>query len=184
MRDLYGFGRPVDEPALLWQPGVLGAAWGPVVRFLAAELGVTLDEPLQEYVERRPAPRELETASVTIPAGTTGSVLFRVVGTVGGEPRITLEHVTRTAPDLDPDWPVPDHGEGCYRIEIEGEPSLRLELAHRGEHGDHNVSGMVMTAQRLVNAVPAVVAASPGLVSAADLPLVSGRGLVAGEAST
>jgi 4-hydroxy-tetrahydrodipicolinate reductase len=32
---------------------------------------------------------------------------------------------------------------------------------------------------RLVNAVPAVIAAPPGLVTALDLPLVTGRGLVA-----
>jgi 4-hydroxy-tetrahydrodipicolinate reductase len=32
---------------------------------------------------------------------------------------------------------------------------------------------------RLVNAIPAVVAAEPGLLTALDLPLVTGRGLVA-----
>jgi 4-hydroxy-tetrahydrodipicolinate reductase len=37
---------------------------------------------------------------------------------------------------------------------------------------------MITTAQRLVNAVPAVVAADPGLVTVLDLPLVTGRGLV------
>ena len=31
---------------------------------------------------------------------------------------------------------------------------------------------------RLVNAVPAVVAAKPGLVTALDLPLITGKGLV------
>ena len=31
---------------------------------------------------------------------------------------------------------------------------------------------------RLVNAVPAVVAARPGLITALDLPLITGRGLV------
>jgi 4-hydroxy-tetrahydrodipicolinate reductase len=31
---------------------------------------------------------------------------------------------------------------------------------------------------RLVNAVPAVVTAPPGLLTALDLPLVTGRGLV------
>jgi 4-hydroxy-tetrahydrodipicolinate reductase len=35
-----------------------------------------------------------------------------------------------------------------------------------------------MTAQRLVNAIPAVVGAPAGLVTALDLPLVTGRGLV------
>ncbi|MGZ4452263.1 MAG: NAD(P)H-dependent amine dehydrogenase family protein [Nocardioides sp.] len=179
MREIFGFGQPMDARPMLWEPGVLGMAWGPVVRLLASGLGVSLDEPLVERVERRPAPRDVSTASVEIAAGTMASVRFRVVGTVDGVPRIVLEHVTRTAPDLEPDWPTPLAGDSCYRIEITGEPRMSMELSHHGEHGDHNVSGMVVTAQRLINAVPAVVAAAPGLVSPLDLPLITGRGLVA-----
>lgn len=153
---------------------------GPVVRLIAAGLDVTLDEPLTEHVERRPAPRDVETASVDIPEGTMASVRFRVVGKVDGTPRIVLEHVTRTAADLEPDWPTPLAGDGCYRVEITGEPRMSLELTHHSQYGDHNVSGMIVTAQRLINAVPAVVAAAPGLLSPLDLPLVTGRGLVTG----
>jgi 4-hydroxy-tetrahydrodipicolinate reductase len=47
-----------------------------------------------------------------------------------------------------------------------------------GSDGDHNTAGLKATAMRLVNAVPAVVAAAPGLVTALELPLVTGRGLV------
>jgi hypothetical protein len=79
-----------------------------------------------------------------------------------------------------PAWPQPSDGEGCYRVRITGEPHLVLDLVHHGESGDHNVSGMITTAMRLVNSVEAVVAAEPGLVTAADLPLVTGRGLVRG----
>jgi 2,4-diaminopentanoate dehydrogenase len=180
MRDLFGFGQPLDSKPMLWEPGILGTAWGPVVRVIAAGLGVTLDEPLVEEVERRPAPRSVSTSSLDIEEGTMGSVRFRVIGTVGGVPRITLEHVTRTDAEAEPDWPTPHEGDGCYRVEITGEPCMKVEFTHHGEHGDHNVSGMIVTAQRLVNAVPAVVAASPGLVTVLDLPLVTGRGLVTG----
>jgi 2,4-diaminopentanoate dehydrogenase len=34
------------------------------------------------------------------------------------------------------------------------------------------------TAMRLVNAIPAVVDGPPGLLTALDLPLITGRGLV------
>ncbi|MBU2695155.1 MULTISPECIES: diacylglycerol kinase [Pimelobacter] len=180
MRDLFGFGQPMDATPLLWEPGILTTAWGPVVRVIAAGLGVTLDEPLVEEVERRPAPRDTKTVSLDVPEGTMGAVRFRVIGTVDGVPRITLEHVTRTAADQEPGWPKPAEGDGCYRIEITGEPCLKVEFTHHGENGDHNVSGMIVTAQRLINAIPAVVAARPGLISALDLPLVTGRGLVTG----
>ncbi|HET8959469.1 diacylglycerol kinase [Nocardioides sp.] len=178
MRDIFGFGRPLEDKPMLWEPGVLSMAWGSVVRQIAAGLGITLDEPLSEKVDRRPAERDVETASVDVRAGTMGAVRFEVIGTVDGVPRVVLEHVTRTAEDQVPEWPTPREGGGCYRVVITGEPEMELELAHRGEHGDHNVSGMIVTAQRLVNAVPAVVGAAPGLVTALDLPLVTGRGLV------
>jgi len=73
-------------------------------------------------------------------------------------------------------------GGGCYRVEVEGEPVMKIDFTHHGEDGDHNVSGMIVTAMRLVNAVHAVCVASPGLVFAKDLPPVTGRGLVASRA--
>ncbi|MFL6088696.1 MAG: diacylglycerol kinase [Aeromicrobium sp.] len=179
MRDIFGFGQPLDTETMLWSPTVLSMAWGPVVRVIAAGLGVTLDEPLTETVERRPAPRTVSTVSCEVPEGSMGSVRFQVIGKVDGVERVTLEHVTRTDAETDPDWPRPADGDGCYRVEVTGEPMMKLEFTHHGENGDHNVSGMIVTAQRLINAIPAVVAAEPGLVSPIDLGLVTGRGLVA-----
>lgn len=179
MGDLFGFGRPMEEVGMLWQPGILSMAWGSVVRQIAAGLDVTLDEPLTEEVDRRAAEVDTPSVSGDVAAGTMGAVRFRVVGKVDGVERVVLEHVTRTAPDQVPEWPTPPEDDGCYRVEILGEPVLKLDLTHHGEHGDHNVSGMITTAQRLVNSLPAVCAAAPGLVTALDLPLVTGRGLVA-----
>ena len=179
MREIYGFGNPMDEVAMLWQPGILTTAWGPVVRQIAAGLDLELDADLEEIVERVPAETDLSTASVEIAAGTMGAVRFQVVGKVDGVARVILDHVTRTQVDQMPTWPQPPEGGGCYRVEVEGEPMMRLDFTHRGEGGDHNVSGMIVTAMRLVNAVDAVCAAPPGLVVAKDLPPVTGRGLVA-----
>jgi hypothetical protein len=178
MQDLYGFGRPLEYRALLWEPGVLTQAWGPVVRQIAAGLDVELDPELTEYHDRIPSEVDLSTASCEIPAGTMGAVKFGVIGTVDGVPRVQLDHVTRTHPDQGPDWPQPSEGDGNYRVEIFGEPTMKVDFVHHGEHGDHNVSGMITTAMRLVNAVVAVCDAPGGLVAAKDLPLVTGRGLV------
>jgi hypothetical protein len=88
-----------------------------------------------------------------------------------------LEHVTRLRDDLGATWPQPA-GDGCYRVEITGEPNYTLDLQLMGTDGDHNTAGLKATAMRLVNAVPAVIDAKPGLITALDLPLVTGRGLV------
>lgn len=183
MRDIFGFGQPMDATPLLLTPGVLSMAWGSVVRQLAAGLGLTLDEPLVERVDRVAAERDYSTVSVEIGQGTMAALRFEVVGQVDGVDRIVLEHVTRTHSEQCPQWPKPDHGDGCYRILVRGEPEMVVEFSHHGESGDHNVSGMIVTAMRLVNAVAAVVKAPPGLVTALDLPLVTGAGLVATDAA-
>lgn len=180
MKEIFGFGKPMDEVTMLWQPGILTTAWGPVVRQLADGLGVELDPVLVEEVERVPAEKDTHTVSVDIPAGTMGAVRFQVKGNVNGVTRIVLDHVTRTDPAQMPDWPQPSGGDGCYRVQFTGEPMMQFDFSHHGEHGDHNDSGMIVTAMRLVNAVPAVCEARGGLLTALDLSAVTGRGLVSG----
>ncbi|MFF5263007.1 dihydrodipicolinate reductase [Actinomadura viridis] len=174
--DIMGFGGPLDETPMLLQPGVLTMAWGSVVRQIAAGLGVELDE-ITERHHRLPAPETFHVASGTIEKGTAAALRFEVRGMLGGRPVIVLEHVTRLRDDLAPDWPQPT-GAGCYRIEVRGEPDYTLDLQLLGGDGDHNTAGLKATAMRLVNAVPAVVEAPPGLLTALDLPLIPGKGLL------
>ena len=175
--DIMGFGRPMDDVPLLLQPGILSMAWGSVVRQIAAALDVPLDPELGEEVERLPAPEDITIACGRVAAGTAAALRFQVIGTVAGRPTVVLEHVTRLRPDLGPDWPQPA-GQSCYRVQVTGEPNYTLDLQLLGTDGDHNTAGLKATAMRLVNAVPAVVAAPPGLLTTMDLPLVTGRGLV------
>ncbi|GGS63490.1 hypothetical protein GCM10010156_23110 [Planobispora rosea] len=174
--DIMGFGRPLEEVPFLLRPGVLTLAWGSVVRQLAAGLDVELDS-VEEWHTRLPAPETFEVASGTIEKGTAAALRFEVRGVRHGRPVIVLEHVTRLRDDLGPDWPQPA-GRGCYRVVVSGEPDYTLDLQLLGSDGDHNTAGLKATAMRLVNAVPAVVEAPPGLLTALDLPLVTGRGLL------
>jgi 2,4-diaminopentanoate dehydrogenase len=174
--DIMGFGRRLDDVPMLLQPGVLTMAWGSVVRQLAAGLDVELDG-VEEWHTRLPAPETFDVASGTIEKGTAAALRFEVRGMAGGRPVIVLEHVTRLRDDLGPDWPQPA-GAGCYRVVVTGEPNYTLDLQLLGTDGDHNTAGLKATAMRLVNSVPAVVEAPSGLLSALDLPLVTGRGLI------
>jgi hypothetical protein len=174
--DIMGFGRDLDDVPFLLTPGVLTMAWGSVVRQIAAGLGVTLTD-VTEWYEREPAPEDFDVDAGPIKAGTAAALHFEVRGLVGDRAVVVLEHVTRLRDDLGAAWPQPA-GHGCYRVQITGEPNYTLDLQLMGTDGDHNTAGLKATAMRLVNAVPAVVAAPPGLVTALDLPLVTGRGLV------
>ena len=100
---------------------------------------------------------------------------FEVQGIVAGRPAIIVEHITRLDDELAPEWPI---SHGSYRVLIRGVPSMRCEFEFEDERGDHAVGGVILTAGRLVNAIPAVCAAPPGLLSALDLPLITGRGLM------
>lgn len=174
--DIMGFGRSLDEVPFLLSPGILTTAWGSVVSQIAAGLDVTLDE-IVEWHERLPAPEAFDVAAGRIEAGTTAAMRFEVRGMVGGEAKVVLEHVTRLRDDLAPDWPQPT-GHGGYRVVLTGEPNYTVDVQMLGSDGDHNTAGLKATAMRLVNAVAAVVEAPPGLLTALDLPLVTGRGLV------
>lgn len=176
MFDVMGFGKPIDEIPMLLQPGVLSLAWGSVVRQLAAGLGIELDEVTERY-QREPAPADFDIASGHIPQGSAAALRFEVLGMVDGQAAVVLEHVTRLRDDLRPDWPQPAQPGGSYRIEITGEPSYAVDVCLSSPNGDHNHAGLVATAMRVVNAIPAVVVAPPGIRTTLDLPLVTGRGL-------
>jgi hypothetical protein len=170
-----GFGQALDSKPLLLLPGVLSFAWGGVIKVLAAGLGVEVEE-LREVHERRPAPERIDLGFGAIEAGTTAAMRFEVQGIVRGEARIILEHVTRLDDALCPDWPQPV-GAGGYRVIVTGTPSYQcdVQMTARPGQGDPGVIG---TAGRIVNAIPDVCSAPPGLLSALDLPLISGKGLM------
>ncbi|OSC40905.1 diacylglycerol kinase [Mycobacterium decipiens] len=175
MFELMGFGKPMDEIPMLLQTGVLSLAWGSVVHQLAAGLGISLDEVTETYV-REPAPEAFDIASGHISKGSAAALRFEVRGMVGGTPAVVLEHVTRLRADLCPSWSQPAQPGGSYRIDVTGEPSYTMDVCLRSRRGDHNHAGLVATAMRIVNAIPAVVAAEPGIRTTLDLPLVTGRG--------
>jgi 4-hydroxy-tetrahydrodipicolinate reductase len=171
----YGFGQPAGAPAPLLAEGVPTRFWGGMVQLLADLLGAEL-QGLEEFCERSYAPETFDVPIGRIEQGTLAAVRFGVAGIVGGTPRLFAEHVTRLRPDLAPDWPTPPAGRrSIHRVEIDGRPSLTLDLCLEGE--GQAGQGLLATAMRLVNAIPAVVAAPPGLVSALDLPIRPTSGL-------
>jgi 2,4-diaminopentanoate dehydrogenase len=173
-----GFGKPLDDVPILFQPGVLGIAWGCAIRQMAAGLGITIDEITDSCV-REPAPEDFDIAAGHIAKGTVAAMHFEIHGMVGGKPAIVVEHTTRLREDLRPDWPQPAQPGGSYRVEITGEPSYRVDICPSSSRGDHNHAAIVGAAGRIVNAIPAVVASAPGIRTTLDMPVVTGRGLFA-----
>lgn len=183
MSDAMGFGRPLDYPALLSYPGAIAFQWGPGLRLIAHGLGLHIDE-IRENFDRVATDRDLHVAFGTAKAGTCGALRTRAIAVIEGREAITIEHVNRLAPDLAPEW-----GEGAqrpvYRVRIEGEPDIGCDMTASladpkatGSVMDAGAGAMVSTAMRVVNAIPYVVEAKPGLLSALDLPLTLPRNVL------
>jgi len=171
----FGFGRPLDFAAPMLRPEALKAGWGGMLLLVADALGVRIEEIRQES-ERLPAPESFETKMGWIAKGTCAAVRFEVQGIVGGRPMIVAAHVNRLRDDLAPGWDrLSGDKKSGYKIEVKGSPSFRCEIEPVGEDGDHNTAGITGTAMRVVNAIPTVCAASPGMKSILDLPIYSAR---------
>lgn len=179
MFDVMGFGKPLDELPILFQPGILSFTWGTTIRQLAAGLGIEVDE-ITENFELEPAPEAFDVAVGRIEKGTVAAMRFEIHGKVNGHSAIVIEHVTRLRDDLRPDWARPAQEGGSYRVEIVGEPNYTVDICPTSTQGDHNHAAIVAAAGRIVNAIPAVVDAPAGIRTTADLPLVTGRGLYVG----
>ena len=177
MFDVMGFGNQIGDLPILFQPGVLGIAWGTAIRQLAAGLGVEVDE-IRDSVEQEPAPEDIDVAVGTIAKGTVAALRFQIEGMVKGRPVIVVEHITRLRGDLRPDWAQPAQEGGSYRVEITGEPSYVMDVCPTSRNGDHNYAAILAAAGRIVNGIPDVVAAAPGIRTTLDMPLVTGKGVV------
>ncbi|QLL07851.1 dihydrodipicolinate reductase [Mycobacterium vicinigordonae] len=187
--EILGFGKPPEVTPFAATPGIFTFGWGPVLHQLAAGLDIKIDR-IEENVERVAAPESFDTPTGQIAAGTIAAMRSTLTGYVGEKATFVLDHVTRMSDDIAPDWPQPRisiepkdlgygaaSGRGLYRVEIEGSPSMRCEF-EMAEDRDHDLGARMAGASRMVNAIPAVCAARPGLLSALDLPLITGAGLV------
>ena len=168
MMDGMGFGRPLDFEPMLKTPGFIEMAWKAPIYLMASGLGVEV-ERVRGSLDREVTDRDIEVAFGTIKAGTVGAVRTRAAGVVNGHEAIVIEHVIRMARDVAPAWPTSEC-DATYRVDIEGDPDIHCELtlgAAEGHAAGH--AAMTATAMRVVNAIPYVVDAPPGLLSSLDI---------------
>ncbi|OBH56734.1 dihydrodipicolinate reductase [Mycobacterium sp. E2479] len=153
-----GFGHtPGDTTPLLTNTDYAASAWIGSATVLAQALGLEI-RSVVGFREVATTPRALVVAAGEIPAGTVGAMRFGVEVDCG-DTTLAVEHLTRMADDLAPDWPT----EIGYAVTVEGKPSMSLHLVI-GSHGeDHAEQGCLATAMHAINAIPAVIAARPGL---------------------
>jgi len=169
-----GFARPLDFEPFLGLPGVIPMVWRGPIELIARGLGVDLEE-IRGRLDRELTSRDIDVAFGTIPAGTVGAVRTTASGVVDGREAIVVDHVIRMARDVAPEWPSSD-SDATYLVSIEGDPDIECRLTLGPPEGhDAGEAAMTATAMRVVNAVPYVIDAAPGLLSSLDLPVTVPR---------
>jgi hypothetical protein len=175
VREVIGFGGDMQELPLMLHDFAIEMVWAPMVRLVGEALGKPV-EAVEITVERLPLERSIEVPGMgTFEAGTQGAFRFEVLGIHGGSALYALEHVTRIDDACAPHWPYPPEGQGCHQIIISGTPRLQVTL-HADDEVEPGVGGggNASAASWLVNALPAVCAAQPGIRTVLDLPRVTG----------
>lgn len=171
MKEGRGFGMPMDFKPMSDNSQFIINTWGPCVAYIAKALGYEVERYVTSY-EKALTERDLPVGYGTIPAGTVGAVKLQVTGIINGKEAITVGSVNRMGNDVAPDWQQGAH-EGMYRITVEGSPSLFCDFAIDQNDGAYGYS---VVALRAINAIPYVVEAKAGVISALDLPMTEPHG--------
>ena len=178
-----GFGVAIDDPDLQPMAAKGTAIFAEAVRLVADALGVELDEVVctAEYAETT---EDLVMASWTIPAGHVAGVFISWQGIVDGKAVIDLNVRWKKGQTLKPDWKIDGDG---WRITIDGRPTMNIQVGFLPPQDmiesatsieDFFELGHILTAMPPIHAIPAVVAAAPGIATYNDLPLPLPRGVV------
>jgi 4-hydroxy-tetrahydrodipicolinate reductase len=168
---LYGFGQRDTSSSMILAPGVTAGIWGPTVAMLADAIGVTLDS-IDEAHRVIYADEDFDIASGRIPKDTVSGMSFEIKGMVEGEARIVIEHITKLRRE-----DFPEHGlDDVYRVVIEGEPNIKVDMWLTSDFGDTTHAGYMVAVTPVTNAIPAVCQAPPGVLTYLDLPPHGARG--------
>jgi 4-hydroxy-tetrahydrodipicolinate reductase len=170
-----GFAHDPDDPATREKTDRASIVFGDSVALMGDALDVELDD-IGFEVEYARATRTMDLGFMTIPEGTVAGVDACRYGVVGGKRLVECRVRWKMGAHMEPDWPL-RHG---YFVEVDGEPVVRSQLqilpGPDWDEPDFMGLGMIMTAMPAVNAIPAVCAARPGIVTYRDLPLITAAG--------
>ena len=122
------------------------------IAMLSAALGLKLDDIVEKPPEPVIAESTVETPYTRVEPGLVAGLRSVAEGLKAGKSVITLDF--RAYAGADPEYD---------EVVVRGEPELNVRI-HGGVHGDKGTVGMV------VNMVPTILKASPGLHTMIDLP--------------
>ncbi|MBI3224154.1 MAG: dihydrodipicolinate reductase [Mycolicibacterium cosmeticum] len=168
-----GYGLPVDDPRLPDMLEKYTRVFADSVLLMADCFDVQLDEVKFSY-ELGACTKDVDLGWYQLPKGSLGGNYIKYQGMVGGVPKIETHLEWQMTPHTDPSWDI----KGCYITQVMGDPCVynkHMIFPKPGVDLSDPTSfasiGMTVTGLPALNAIKSVVAARPGLLTSADLPL-------------
>lgn len=163
-----GMGLPPDQLAYADREGPFHSSpWAASARLVEDAFGVKFDT-VRVTRAKVVADRPIQCPWGVVDAGTVAARRSRTEGMKDGVSLFTWDLIWRVSDEVAPDWPV---GDASWEVKITGEPTLHCRIDT--ESAEHRVVS-VLTSQHAVNAIPAVIAAAPGIKTRLDLPVFAG----------
>jgi len=166
------FGKPLVEFDPERRKNHLFGEYQPPLSVLADLAGFEIDEWVGEGGVAA-AKEDMIIVAGEIKAGTAAAQRVVVTGRSGGVDRIRFTQYGFVAMDVEPDWGLQPTG---WRIRIHGDAPIDMSMPFPVPLDDLASFVPAYNANGLVNAVPYVCGARPGMLTAEDLPHILPRG--------
>ncbi len=166
------FGKPLAEFDPERRRDHLFGEYQPPLSVLADIAGFEIDDWTSEGGAAA-ARQDVTIVAGQIAAGTAAAQRIIINGRCGGVDRIRFTQYGFVAMDVDPDWGLQPTG---WRIRIHGDAPLDLSMPFPVPLEDLASFVPAYNANGLVNAIPYVCQAPPGLLTTEELPHVLPRG--------
>lgn len=166
-----GWGLPPEDRWAEVTEDVLGP-YSECIDIIADMLKIPITDKKFQY-EAALATEDRTFSGYPVPKGTIAGTRCVWSGLVGDETVVELTVVWKAGETVEPNWPI-KHG---YLMEVIGSPIIRTRLSAVPASVEEANADMTnpCTAMPVVNAIPAVCEAEPGIRTYADLPLITGR---------
>ncbi len=165
--DLMGFGRSVG-PFEEYRAAYLRSSFGPSLQLVAHAIGLPLDS-IEAGGELASTPRAADIAAGGLAAGSVAAQRITISGMRDGKPLLRFRATWYCTTELEPDWDVHPTG---WHLCVEGDAPLDIDIRMPVPLDRMAAVSPGYTANRAVNAVPYICAASPGIQSTLDLPQI------------
>jgi 4-hydroxy-tetrahydrodipicolinate reductase len=165
--EVMGFGAP---PTAVAEQRVahIRESFGQSFRALAEALSIPLDH-IDAQGEFGITRKRTEIAAGVLEAGTVGATRMTVTAYRSGQPVMRFRANWYCTRDLEQDWDLRDTG---WRVQVQGDTPLDITIGFPVSEAEYPKVSPGFTAHPVVNAIPAVCDAAPGILTAGELRIL------------